>query len=127
KGNVIFHAATGWETVCDLRDPRINNNPCIGSALAVTVDTLRGVVTGDHTDPNRTVNLCAANAGLSSCTRVNNFDTPIVSVTATTPTTTEGSSNPAVITLSRIGNLDTSLVISYSLGGTAAQGVDYTA
>jgi len=53
-------------------------------------------------------------------------DGATVNVTASTPTTTEGSSNPAVFTFTRTGVMNQAVKVSYSLKGTAKNGQDYT-
>ena len=52
----------------------------------------------------------------------------IVSVGALDPTATEtpGGTDPAVFRITRTNNLAPALTVLYALGGTAAQGVDYT-
>ena len=49
-----------------------------------------------------------------------------VAITATTPTTSPGSSAPAVLTLTRAGDLSAPLTINYITSGSAVSGVDYT-
>ncbi len=49
-----------------------------------------------------------------------------VTVTATVPNTLEGSATNAVFTFTRTGDVSSALTASFSLGGTATNGVDYT-
>jgi uncharacterized repeat protein (TIGR01451 family) len=55
-----------------------------------------------------------------------NLPTPVLSVTATTPTATESDTKPGVFTVTRIANTSTAQTFSYTIGGTATNGVDYT-
>jgi YD repeat-containing protein len=52
---------------------------------------------------------------------------PTVTVTATTPDTAEGSSTHGVFTFTRTGSTSGSLVVSFTLSGTATVSSDYTA
>jgi uncharacterized repeat protein (TIGR01451 family) len=55
-----------------------------------------------------------------------NLATPVLSVAATTPTATETDTKPGVVTVTRVANTSTAQTFSYTLGGTATNGVDYT-
>jgi hypothetical protein len=55
-----------------------------------------------------------------------NLPTPVLSVAATTPTGTESDTKPGVFTVSRVANTSTAQTFSYTLSGTATNGVDYT-
>jgi uncharacterized repeat protein (TIGR01451 family) len=55
-----------------------------------------------------------------------NLPTPVLSVAATTPTATESDTKPGVFTVTRIANTSTAQTFSYTLSGTATNGVDYT-
>ncbi len=52
---------------------------------------------------------------------------PIVTVQATMPLATEPGNNPAIFTFSRAGNTNPALTVSFKIGGTASNGVDYAA
>jgi uncharacterized repeat protein (TIGR01451 family) len=52
--------------------------------------------------------------------------TPVLSVEATTATVAEGDSTTGVFTISRVANTSTAQTFSYTVGGTATNGVDYT-
>src|SRR5262249_44329752 len=52
--------------------------------------------------------------------------TPVVTVTATTPDTLEGSSTPGVLTFTRTGDTSADLAVKVPFGGTASGGLDYT-
>jgi hypothetical protein len=52
---------------------------------------------------------------------------PTVTISAATPETAEGSSSPAVFTVSRTGAVDAPLTVSYSVSGSAGAGSDYGA
>lgn len=54
-------------------------------------------------------------------------DEPVVSVAASTGNVGEGDGNPVVFTLSRTGPTGGSLIVSFTLGGTASVGSDYQA
>jgi hypothetical protein len=51
----------------------------------------------------------------------------IVTVQATMPLATEPGDNPAVFTLSRYGNTNLAVTVSFGIGGMATNGVDYSA
>lgn len=50
-----------------------------------------------------------------------------VSLSATSPTTSSSSGSPGVFTLTRTGDLESSLAVTYSVSGSAAAGTDYQA
>jgi hypothetical protein len=50
---------------------------------------------------------------------------PIVTILATMPLASEPGNNPAIFTFSRAGNTNSALTISFGIGGTASNGVDY--
>ena len=50
---------------------------------------------------------------------------PTVTIAATTASTAEGSSLPGVFTVSRSGDTSSSLMVIYTMGGTATNGIDY--
>lgn len=75
---------------------------------------------GASTDPNRT-NLIFT---LIDNVRVTNFAN-VVSVTATTPSTGEGSASDAVFTIMRTAT-GVPITVNYTLTGSAVNGVDYT-
>jgi hypothetical protein len=52
---------------------------------------------------------------------------PFVSVQATDPLASEPGNNPGAFTLSRAGDTNSALTVSFFLGGTATNGVDYAA
>jgi hypothetical protein len=52
---------------------------------------------------------------------------PIVTVQATTPLASEPGNNPAVFTINRAGDTNSSLTVSFQLRGSASNGVDYAA
>jgi hypothetical protein len=52
---------------------------------------------------------------------------PIVTVEATVPLATEPGNNPATFTFSRVGDTNAALNISFTITGTASNGVDYAA
>ncbi|EEF62342.1 LamG-like jellyroll fold domain-containing protein [Pedosphaera parvula] len=52
---------------------------------------------------------------------------PPVSIVATTPSTAEKATPPGVFTVTRTGSTSSSLSVSYVIGGTATNGVNYTA
>jgi len=52
---------------------------------------------------------------------------PKVSITATANAALEGIGTPAVLTLARTGSASGDLIVSYTVGGTAVSGTDYTA
>ncbi|HZM06729.1 MAG TPA: Ig-like domain-containing protein, partial [Candidatus Saccharimonadales bacterium] len=52
---------------------------------------------------------------------------PIITVQATAPLASEPGNNPAVFTVSRAGDTNAAVTISYQLRGTAGNGVDYAA
>ncbi|WP_245894986.1 phytase [Nostoc cycadae] len=54
-----------------------------------------------------------------------NLATSVVSITSTTPNTTEGDSTPGTFRISRVGNTNTALTFNYTVGGTAINGSDY--
>ncbi|WP_413198645.1 phytase [Nostoc piscinale] len=54
-----------------------------------------------------------------------NLTTGVISVTSTTPNTTEGNSTPGTFRISRAGNTNTALTFNYTVGGTATNGSDY--
>ncbi len=51
----------------------------------------------------------------------------MVGIVAEASTTTEGDDTPATFTITRTGDLDATLVVSYTVSGTADSGDDYTA
>src|SRR5271157_5708861 len=51
----------------------------------------------------------------------------IVTIQATMPLASEPGNNPAIFTFSRAGNTNSALTVSFGLGGTASNGVDYAA
>lgn len=50
---------------------------------------------------------------------------PFVTVQATMPLASEPGNNPAIFTFSRGGNTNAALTVSFGIGGTATNGVDY--
>jgi len=76
--------------------------------------------TGASTDPNRT-NLCFT---LVDNVRITNFPN-VVGVTTATPTIAEGSSTPGTFVVTRTAS-GTPLTVTYTMTGTAQNGVDYT-
>jgi hypothetical protein len=50
---------------------------------------------------------------------------PIVTIQATMPLASEPGNNPAIFTFSRAGNTNSALTVSFGIGGTASNGVDY--
>ncbi len=52
---------------------------------------------------------------------------PCVSVQATAPLASEPGHNPGAFTISRVCNTNAALTVTYTLGGTASNGVDYAA
>jgi hypothetical protein len=52
---------------------------------------------------------------------------PIVTVQATMPLASEPGNNPAIFTFSRVGNTNGALTVSFGIGGTARNGIDYAA
>jgi hypothetical protein len=51
----------------------------------------------------------------------------IVTVQATMPLASEPGNNPAIFTFTRVGNTNSALTVSFGIGGTANNGVDYAA
>ena len=51
----------------------------------------------------------------------------IVTIQATMPLASEPGDNPAIFTFSRAGNTNSALTVSFGIGGTASNGVDYAA
>ena len=49
----------------------------------------------------------------------------IVTIQATMPLASEPGNNPAIFTFSRAGNTNSALTVSFGIGGTASNGVDY--
>jgi hypothetical protein len=49
----------------------------------------------------------------------------IVTIVATMPLASEPGNNPAIFTFSRAGNTNSALTVSFGIGGTASNGVDY--
>ena len=54
-----------------------------------------------------------------------NLATPVLSISATTPTVGESDTNPGVLTVSRVANTSTAQTFSYTTSGTATNGTDY--
>ena len=52
---------------------------------------------------------------------------PAVTIAATDPAAGEAGPNPGVFTVSRTGSTTSALTVSYSVGGNATPGSDYTA
>ncbi|MGI0486316.1 Calx-beta domain-containing protein [Pantanalinema rosaneae CENA516] len=52
---------------------------------------------------------------------------PTVSIAATDPTAAEAGTDPGVYTITRTGDTSQALTVSYTVGGTATNGTDYTA
>jgi hypothetical protein len=52
---------------------------------------------------------------------------PIISVQATTPLGSEPGNNPAVFTFTRGGDTNSAVTVTFDIGGTASNGVDYVA
>jgi hypothetical protein len=48
-----------------------------------------------------------------------------VTIQATMPLASEPGDNPAIFTFSRVGNTNSALTVSFGIGGTASNGVDY--
>jgi hypothetical protein len=128
-GNVIVRAAR-WRTDgagfrCDNTPDQI---PCSGSgAEAVGID-FTGKVAGVNNEAQG--NLCAVNAGIMGCTPYyNTSGKAFLSVAATKPIAlTSGTGGPGVLTIKREGdpqNKET-LVVNFSLSGTAQRDVDYS-
>ena len=111
QGNVIVRAATAWRLdICSGSTARVSNT---------------GVVTG-VAGVNYTGQVCASNGGLSDCATLQNFDTPSLSVSATTPETSKsGTGAPGVFTITRAGNPNPAVAINFTLSGTAIRDVDY--
>jgi hypothetical protein len=63
--------------------------------------------------------------GVAASMFATNFS--IVTVQATMPLASEPGNNPAIFTFSRSGNTNSALAISFGIGGTASNGVDYAA
>ena len=137
-GNVIFRAAQ-WEPFfshspqsgvqCDQATfPNLPPGlaPCSGTPVTMTVNQT-GIVSGGNRNvvENGEVNFCASNAGLTDCARIQRYDTATLSVSATTPNASKASRAPGVFTISRFGNPDGGLAVSFSLGGTASREADY--
>lgn len=55
-----------------------------------------------------------------------NSSSPTIGATVAKATTSSGVPSPAVVTVSRTGDLSAPLTVSYTLGGTAVLGTDYT-
>jgi hypothetical protein len=110
NGNVIVRAASAWSLDCFNGSARVTHT---------------GLVTGSA-NVEYTGQVCASNGRVSDCSTLQSFP-PVLSVSATTPeTVTSGAGGPGVFTITRAGALNSSLVISFTLGGTAARDVDYT-
>ncbi|HEX8097014.1 MAG TPA: LamG-like jellyroll fold domain-containing protein, partial [Pyrinomonadaceae bacterium] len=111
QGNVIVRAAGAWRTSC------FNGSASVSHT---------GLVTGS-TNINYTDQVCAFNAGLSACSVLQNFDIPILSVSATKPEANKsGAGGPGVFTIRRAGNPSGALVIAFTLSGSASRDTDYT-
>jgi hypothetical protein len=111
NGNVIVRAAGAW---------RLGNCFNGGARISHT-----GLLTGSA-NINYTGQVCASNGGVSDCATLQNFDIPILSVNATQPQANRsGAGAPGVFTITRVGNPNTGLAISFALGGTAIRDVDY--
>jgi hypothetical protein len=52
-------------------------------------------------------------------------DFPIVTIQTTMPLASEPGNNPAIFTFSRFGSTNSALTVSFGIGGTASNGVDY--
>ena len=50
---------------------------------------------------------------------------PTVSIVATDPNASRVGSDPGVFTITRVGNTNMPLIVSYTIGGSASNGVDY--
>jgi VCBS repeat-containing protein len=71
------------------------------------------------------VNGSAALGTVSTTTNVTDSDTALVSIAATTPAAEPGTDGQFTVMMTNPSSTDT--VLSYSVGGTATSGVDYTA
>jgi uncharacterized protein (DUF1800 family) len=74
----------------------------------------------------------AGNGGTSGLALLEVYDVtpagnPDVTITASQPAADTTGGNPGVFTISRVGDTSLPLVVSYSVGGTAAAGTDYAA
>ena len=122
--NVIFHAASFEASLVTGRQCGAPLPACTGQAVFPAVDAF-GTVTG--ASGNGEVNWCAGNAGFTGCMRVQNYDTPVLSVNATTPNASRANGGAAgVFTISRFGRTGTALETGFSLAGTAVRNTDYT-
>jgi hypothetical protein len=111
NGNTIVRAATAW---------RLDN--CSGGSARLSHT---GQVIG-RSDINYTGQVCASNGGLDDCVTLQQLNTPILSVTATTPETARSNTGaPGVFTITRAGNSTGGLAIPFTLGGAAVRDVDY--
>lgn len=129
QGNVIARAASynrffdsylSTGVVCD------SAHPCTGDRFTPTVNA-NGVLAG--TSSNGSVTLCAENAGLIGCTLVQNYNKPLLTVSATTPETNKsGTSANGVFTVTRGGDTTNKspVTFTFTIGGTAQRDVDYT-
>lgn len=131
-GNVIFRAAQ-WQPFfsdsplsgrqCDQANfPNLppGVSACTGNVNPRTDQVGRLIGSAN----NGEVNLCATNAGVTGCARVQNFNSIPVSVRATTPLASKQTGAPGVFTISR-PDADATLVVSISVSGSARKDVDY--
>jgi hypothetical protein len=113
--------------------------PISGSAVIPGGDAFATVTIAPLTDAltegDETVTLTVAASagyviGASSAATVTIHDVTLatlVSVTATDPVAAESGSDPGVFRFTRTGGTASPLTVTYSIGGTATNGTDYTA
>jgi hypothetical protein len=100
------------------------------ASVAVTVTPVNDVVS----EPSETVVLnLSANAAYSvgspgtATVTIADDDAAVVTVDATDNTATEAGPTSGTFTITRTGSLTSALTVSYTVGGTATTGSDYTA
>ena len=98
-------------------------NGAAPSDVGVAVDPT-GMTYGDHTG-NIIVSAPEADNKVVTNQVVVHVTPPTVQIEATDPNAAEAGAKPAVLTVTRYGCLDVSLVVNYTISGTASNGVDY--
>lgn len=121
----LFHGTDGAGFRCDNTPDQI---PCSNYQLRDGNIDFTGKVTG--ADIEMQGNLCAVNGGLRSCVPYyNTSGEAFLSVAATKPVAlTSGTGGAGVLTIKREGDTPSlnTLVVNFTLGGTAQRDVDYS-
>ncbi|MTJ49315.1 Calx-beta domain-containing protein, partial [Dolichospermum sp. UHCC 0259] len=99
----IWHLDSNWNWVSSEGQYALNSADALGKESVFGIDANGDGVIGIE-KPTITISASDANAG---------------------ETSTGQTANPGQVTFTRVGNIDSSLSVNYSVGGTATNGIDY--